>query len=79
METGLTIEYDRDGDVLYFGRTRPYPEQESEELDYGVVARRNPQSGDIENLEVLFFLKRMASGQVLGLPILAEFRLLQQV
>jgi hypothetical protein len=58
MEARLLVEYDRIGDVLYLGTVSPYPEQESEELDYGVVARLNPQSGEIENLEILFFQSR---------------------
>lgn len=69
------IEYDRTGDIRYLGKTPSYPEQETEELDYGVVARLNPKSGEIENLEVLFFSTRLANGEVLHLPILAEFRL----
>ena len=55
MEARLLVEYDRIGDILYLGTVSPYPEQESEELDYGVVARLNPQSGEIENLKILFF------------------------
>ena len=43
MEAPLMVEYDRTGDILYLGSMAPYPEQESEELDYGVVARLNPQ------------------------------------
>ena len=39
MEARLLVEYDRIGDILYLGTVSPYPEQESEELDYGVVAR----------------------------------------
>lgn len=73
MEAQLIVEYDRTGDILYLGKTPPYPEQESEEIDYGVVARLNPQSGEIENLEILFFSARVASGAPLQLPILAEF------
>jgi hypothetical protein len=71
------VEYDRVGDILYLGKTAPYPEQESEELDYGVVARLNPTTNEVENLEVLFFSQRMANGETLRLPILAEFHLPQ--
>lgn len=79
MEAHLTVEYDREGDILYLSRIAPYPEQESEELDYGVVARLNPKSGEVENLEVLFFLARVSSGKPLDLPVRAEFRLPQRV
>ncbi len=75
MEAQLMIEYDRIGDILYLGKTSVYSEQETEEIEYGVVARLNPKSGEIENLEMLFFSTRLANGQALQLPILAEFRL----
>jgi hypothetical protein len=35
METSLTVEYDKTGDILYLEKTKCYPEQESEELGYG--------------------------------------------
>lgn len=79
MEAFLRVEYDRTGDILYLGKTEPYPEQESEELDYGVIARLNPQSGEIENLEILFFSERLKGNKVMRLPLQAEFRLLERV
>ena len=79
MGSALTVEYDADGDILYLGKTRPYPEQESEEVDYGVVARLNPRSGEVENLEILFFSARMKSGEGLHIPVVAEFHLVQTV
>lgn len=75
METTLTVEYDKDGDILYLGKTKPYPEQESEELDYGVIARLNPLTHDLENLEILFFSSRVAKGETVQLPVTAEFHL----
>lgn len=75
METSLTVEYDKAGDILYLGKTKPYPQQESEELDYGVVARLNPQTHELENLEILFFSSRVAKGETVRLPVTAEFRL----
>jgi hypothetical protein len=51
------------------------PEQESEELDYGVVARLNPKTHELENLEILFFSSRVANGESVQLPVIAEFRL----
>lgn len=52
----------------------PYPEQDSEELGDEVVARLNPQSGEIENLEVLFFSTRLLRGDVLELPVTGKLR-----
>jgi hypothetical protein len=77
MEAQLIMEYDQVGDILYLGKVAPYPEQESEELEYGVVVRLNPTSNEVENLEVLFFSQRLMSGELLRLPILAEFHLPQ--
>jgi hypothetical protein len=62
METPLTFEYDEVGDILYINKIPPYAEQESEQLAYNVVARRNPRTGAIENLEVLFFTRWLLKG-----------------
>lgn len=75
MDAHLIVEYDEGGDILYLGKTAPYPEQETKELDYGIIARLNPETGEVENLEVLFFNQRLASGEKLQLPVLAEFQI----
>jgi hypothetical protein len=38
------------------------------------VARLNPSTGEIENIEVLFFSTRLLSGDLVELPIQAELR-----
>ena len=63
MEAPLTFAYDEAGDILYISRVPPYAEQESEQLAYNIVARRNPRTGAIENLEVLFFTRWLFKGQ----------------
>lgn len=73
MEARLTMEYDRASDVLYLGKIKPYAGQETEELEFGVIARRNPTTGEIENLEILSFSIRAADGKVFELPVIAEF------
>ena len=75
MEEKLTFEYDREADILYINKRRPYREQESEELGDDVVARLNPTTGEVENLEVLFFSIRLARSQLFEVPIKADFRL----
>lgn len=62
MEAKLTFTYDREGDILYITKCRPYAEQESEELGDEVIARFNPATGEIESLEVLFFAMLAAKG-----------------
>ncbi|MBI3028193.1 MAG: DUF2283 domain-containing protein [Candidatus Rokubacteria bacterium] len=75
MEAKLTFRYDREGDILHINTRPPYPEQESEEIGDEVIARLNPASGEVENLEVLFFSTRLLRGDLLELPISADLRL----
>ena len=77
MAEPLSFRYDRDADILYINKRTPYPEQESEELGDEVIARLNPATGEVENLEVLFFSTRLLSGEMLDLPVTAELRLLE--
>ena len=71
----LTFEYDRTGDILYVRTCRPYPEQGSGELGDEVVARLNPETGDVESLEILFFSTRLLRSGSLELPVSAEMHL----
>jgi uncharacterized protein YuzE len=75
MAEKLTFHYDRAGDILYIQKVSPYAEQESEELDGEVVARLNPQTGEVESLEILFFSTRLLRSESFDLPIDAEIRL----
>ena len=75
METKLVFKYDRAGDILYINKRPPYPEQESEELGDEVIARLNPKTGEVENLEVLFFSTRLLRSDLFELPISADLRL----
>jgi len=74
VEKGLTFTYDRDGDILHIDLVQPYAEQESEELGDDVIARLNPATGVIENLELMFFSARLTQGELLAVPISGEFR-----
>lgn len=75
MAEKLTFRYDRTGDILYIDKCRPYAQQESEEIGDEIIARLNPTSGEVENLEILFFSKRLFSTNLLELPIVASLRL----
>ncbi|MDE0398791.1 MAG: DUF2283 domain-containing protein [Candidatus Poribacteria bacterium] len=75
METNLTFQYNRDADILYVNTCPPYPEQESEEFADEIIARFNPDTGDIENLEVLFFSMRLFRDELFHLPISARLQL----
>ena len=75
MDEKLTFKYDREADILYINKRPPYPEQESEEIGDDVVARINPGTSEIENLEVLFFSTRLLRSNLLELPVSAELHL----
>ncbi len=75
METKLTFKYDREGDILHIDKCRPYAEQESAELPDEIVARLNPTTGEVENLEVLFFSTRLLRNDLFELPVTASLRL----
>ena len=72
MGTRLTFTYDREADILHIDTCPPYAEQESEELGDEVIARLNPGTGAVENLEVLFFSTRLLRSELLNLPVTAE-------
>jgi len=75
MEKRLIFKYDRLADILYIDKTPPYPEQETEELGDDVIARLHPTTGEIENLEVLFFSTRLLRQDLFELPIKVDLRL----
>ena len=74
MEEKLTFKYDREADILHIDKCPPYAEQESEEMGDDVVARLNPETNEIENLEVLFFSSRLLRSELFELPVRAAFQ-----
>lgn len=75
MGQKLTFKYERDADILYIGKCAPYATQDSEELGDEVIARLNPETGEVENLEVLFFSTRLLRNELFELPVTADLRL----
>ncbi len=75
MDAKLTFRYDRAADILYIDKRAPYAEQESKELGDEVVVRLNPETGEIENVEVLFFSTRLLRSDLFELPVRAELHL----
>lgn len=74
MKDQLTFQYDREADILYINTVPPYPEQESQEYENEIVARSNPKTGQVENLEILFFSTRLLRKESFSVPIVAELR-----
>jgi uncharacterized protein DUF2283 len=60
MEAKLSFKYDREGDILYINKRSPYPEQESEELADGVIARLSPTTRSRESGNLIFFYSTSA-------------------
>ena len=75
MDKKLTFSYDREADILHISNLAPYPEQESEELGDDVIARLNPTTGHVEDLEILFFSTRLLRSDLFELPVSANLRL----
>jgi uncharacterized protein YuzE len=75
MDAKLRFNYDREADILHIDKCRPYAKQESEEVGDEVIARLNPDTGAVENLEVLFFSTRLLRSDLFELPITADLRL----
>lgn len=78
MGAKLSFQYDREADILYINKYPPYPEQESEELGDGVIARLNPETGEVENFEILFFSTRLLRSDLFELPVTADLRLTEK-
>ena len=75
MEAKLTFKYDREADILHIDKCPPYAGQESEELPDEIIARLNPDTGEVESLEVLFFSTRLLRSDLFELPVAADLRL----
>ncbi len=68
----LCFEYDQIGDILYISKIKSYKEQDSDEIQDGVIARMNPVTHEIESLEILSFKKRLSKDSTFSLPIIAK-------
>jgi len=75
MEAKLRFTYDREADILHIDKVKPYMDQETEELEDDVIARMNPKTNEIENVEVLFFSTRLLRGEDLfELPVFPSMK-----
>lgn len=73
MDGALTISHDKASDTLYLDRVQPYAEQESDDIGNSVITRFNPDTDEIETLEIMFFSTRVSNGQALQIPLSANF------
>lgn len=72
MAEKMIFKYDREADILYINKRAPYAEQESEEVGDDVIARFNPDTGDVENIEVLFFSTRLLRSDIFEVPFMMK-------
>lgn len=61
MDAKLTFDYSTTADVLCIQKCPSYRGQETEEIDDFIIARFNPDTDEIEYLEILFVSKRIVS------------------
>jgi len=78
MDEKLIFKYNREGDILYIDKVPPYAEQDTAEPGDDVIARLNPTTGEIENLEVLFFSTRLLRADLFELPVTAELHMVEK-
>lgn len=90
MVAKLTFQHDVVGNIMTIEKCRPYREQDSDEIGDCVVGRMNPNTGEVESLEILFYsylvLSReplrlkipVAPGRICGEPAAAEFDVLAE-
>ena len=78
METKLVFKYDREADILHIDKCDPYTEQDTEEMGDDVIARLNPNTNEVENLEVLFFSTRLLRSDIFELPVTADIRIVSK-
>ncbi len=69
METALTFEYDRIGDILSIEICPPYRGQETDEIAASVVAKLHPKTDVVEVVEILFLSAHILSHDPLQLDI----------
>ena len=65
----VRFEYDAVGDILHIESVAPYPGQEEDEIDDGVVARFNAKTGKLESFEILWFFERVKRDKSIEIPL----------
>ncbi len=77
-EGPLILKYDQPSDSLNLFRTHPYPEQRSRQVAQELFAGLNPDTEEIERLEIRSFKARMERDGQIVLPIEATLRLAER-
>ena len=85
MAATLRFEHDVVGNIMYIEKCPPYPAQDEDDIEDGVIARCHPDTDEVESMMILFYSSRIVSrdplrlditvakGAVNGHPAAAEF------
>ena len=85
MAATLRFEHDVVGNIMYIEKCPPYPGQDEDDIEDGVIARRHPDTDEVESMMILFYSSRIVSrdpirldipvapGFICGEPAAAEF------
>ena len=74
MDAKLSFKYNREADILYINKCQPYPQQDSEQLGDDVIARLNPKTGAVENIEVRFFSPWLLRDDLFEITVIADLK-----
>ena len=66
MAEKLTFRYDAIGDILHIDKRPLHGDQGSRQLENEIVVRFNPDTREVENMEILFFSRRLNQGETLS-------------
>ena len=69
MATDLSFRHDVIGNIMTIKKCRPYAEQDSDEIGLSVVGRMNPDTGEVESLEILSYSHLILSRDPIRLEI----------
>lgn len=74
MASRITLEWDREGDILYIHSGLPVTaEQETDFIEDDIVVRYDPETGEVVRIDVLSFSRNFHKlGDRLQLPIFGK-------
>ena len=74
MGAELRIEYQEEADILIIAKCPSYIGQDEDEIDDLACGRMNPDTGEIEYIEIVFFKARLEKDGEIVLPINATLQ-----
>ena len=69
MATDLSFLHDVIGNIMYIEKCPSYAEQDSDEIGLSLVGRMNPDTGEVESLEILSYSHLILSRDPIRLEI----------